>query len=142
MRMHTAQHILSGVVFDRFRSRTVGNQIHADHSRIDFAPANFTEKDMKILEEDVNLILSQGAAVTVREQDRSTLEKRICAERANLDLVPKSIKRLRIIEIGDFDVCPCAGTHVRNTDEIGRMNIYSRENKGKDTERITYTLEK
>ena len=142
MRMHTAQHVLSGVVFDELKARTVGNQIHADHSRIDFSPANFTDQDLKTIEEKVNGILSRSVAVTVREEDRSALEKRICAERANLDLLPKSIKRLRIIEIGGFDVCPCAGTHVRNTSEIGRMNIYKRENKGKDTERITYTLEK
>jgi misacylated tRNA(Ala) deacylase len=142
MRMHTAQHVLSGVVFDELKARTVGNQIHADHSRIDFSPANFTDQDLKTIEEKVNGILARGVAVAVREEDRSALEKRICAERANLDLLPKSVKRLRIIEIGDFDVCPCAGTHVRNTSEIGRMNIYKRENKGKDTERITYTLDK
>ncbi len=142
MRMHTAQHILSGVVFDDFKARTVGNQIHADHSRIDFAPAAFTEKDLKAIEERVNGLLARGVAVTVREEDRSTLEKRICAERANLDLLPRSVKRLRIIEIGDIDTCPCAGTHVRSTSEIGRMNIYKRENKGKETERITYTLDK
>ena len=142
MRMHTAQHILSGVVFDDFKARTVGNQIHADHSHIDFSPAAFSENDLKAIEEKVNAILARGVAVTVREEDRSSLEKRICAERANLDLLPKSVKRLRIIGIGDFDTCPCAGTHVRNTSEIGRMNIYKRENKGKDTERITYTLDK
>jgi misacylated tRNA(Ala) deacylase len=142
MRMHTAQHILSGVVFDDFKARTVGNQIHADHSRIDFSPANFTEENLKAIEAKVNTILAKRVAVTIREEDRSALEKRLCAERANLDLLPKSVRRLRIIEIGDFDVCPCAGTHVRNTSEIGRMNIYKRENKGKGTERITYTLEK
>jgi misacylated tRNA(Ala) deacylase len=142
MRMHTAQHILSGVVFDRFKARTVGNQIHADHSRIDFAPVNFSEKDLKDIEDSVNAVLARDVAVAVREEDRSELEKRICAERANLDLLPKSVRHLRIIQIGDFDTCPCAGTHVRNTGEIGRMNIYKRENKGKDRERITYTLDK
>jgi len=141
MRMHTAQHILSGVVFDDFKARTVGNQIHADHSRIDFAPASFTDNDLKNIEMKVNSILAGGAPVTVREEDRSALEKRLCAERANLDLLPRSVRRLRIIEIGGFDTCPCAGTHVRNTAEIGRMNIYKRERKGKDTERITYTLD-
>jgi misacylated tRNA(Ala) deacylase len=141
MRMHTAQHILSGVVFDAYKARTVGNQIHADHSRIDFAPASFAESDLKSIEDNVNSILARNVAVTVKEEDRSELEKRLCAERANLDLLPKSVRRLRIIEIGGFDTCPCAGTHVRNTSEIGRMNIYKREKKGKDVERITYTLD-
>jgi len=142
MRMHTAQHILSGVVYDDFRARTVGNQIHADHSRIDFSPVSFTENDLRSMEEKVNGILSRSVPVTVREEARQAVEKRICAERANLDLLPKSVKRLRIVEIGDLDACPCAGTHVRNTNEIGRMNIYKRENKGMGKERITYTLDK
>ena len=32
MKMHTAQHILSGIIFDDYKARTVGNQIHADYS--------------------------------------------------------------------------------------------------------------
>jgi len=142
MRMHTAQHVLSGVVFDGYKARTVGNQIHADHSRIDFAPAAFSEHDLKTVEDKVNGLLSGNLPVTVREEDRSMLEKRIDARRANLDLLPRSVRRLRIVEIGDIDMCPCGGTHVRNTSETGRLNIFRRESKGKDTERITYTLDK
>ena len=142
MRMHTAQHILSGVVFDMFKARTVGNQIHADHSRIDFAPVEFTDERAADVEKTVNGILARNVPVTIGEEDRSEIEKRVCTERANLDLLPKSVHRLRIVRIGDIDECPCAGTHVRNTSEIGMMKIIKRENKGKDRERITYMLEK
>jgi misacylated tRNA(Ala) deacylase len=45
MRMHTAQHLVSGVVYEAFNgARTVGNQIHDDRSRIDFNPISFTEE--------------------------------------------------------------------------------------------------
>lgn len=142
MRMHTAQHILSGIVFDNFSARTVGNQIHADHSRIDFAPVEFTDQSVAEVEKTVNGILAQNIPVTIDEEDRSEIEKRVCTERANLDLLPKSVRRLRIVKIGDIDECPCAGTHVRNTSEIGLMKIIKRENKGKDRERIAYILEK
>jgi len=142
MRMHTAQHILSGIVFDMFKARTVGNQIHADHSRIDFAPVEFTDEGVTQVEKIVNGILSQDIPVSIYEEDRAEIEKRVCTERANLDLLPKSIRRLRIVKIGEIDLCPCAGTHVRNTSEIGMMRITLRENKGKDRERLTYTLEK
>jgi misacylated tRNA(Ala) deacylase len=142
MRMHTAQHILSGVVFDLFKARTVGNQIHADHSRIDFAPVVFTDQMVAEVEKTVNGILARDIPVTIGEEDRSEIELRVCTERANLDLLPKSVHRLRIVKIGDIDECPCAGTHVRNTSEIGLMKITRRENKGKDRERITYILEK
>jgi misacylated tRNA(Ala) deacylase len=39
-----------------------------------------------------------------------------------------------------FDICPCAGTHVKNTNEIPKMKITKKENKGKDRERLVYTL--
>ena len=45
-----------------------------------------------------------------------------------------------IVEIEGFDVCPCAGTHVKSTEELGRLEILKKENKGKDRERIVYTL--
>lgn len=142
MRMHTAQHLLSGIVFDLFSARTVGNQIHADRSRIDFAPAQFTDANIVEIEGKVNDILAQRIPVAIGEEDRAEIEKRVCTERANLDLLPRSVSRLRIVKIGDADLCPCAGTHVRNTGEIGSMRIVRRENKGKDRERLTYTLER
>ena len=40
MKMHTAQHILSGIIFDDYKARTVGNQIHPEYSRVDFHPIN------------------------------------------------------------------------------------------------------
>ncbi|MBI5000590.1 MAG: alanyl-tRNA editing protein [Euryarchaeota archaeon] len=140
MRMHTSQHIVSGVVFDSYKARTVGNQIHADRSRVDFAPIELTEEDAKKIERKCNEILASKAAVKIYEEERAELEKRIDAQRANLDLLPKSVSRLRIVDIGGFDVCPCAGTHVRNTGEIGRIEIIDRERKGKDRFRITYKL--
>jgi misacylated tRNA(Ala) deacylase len=38
------------------------------------------------------------------------------------------------------DLCPCAGTHVQSTKEIGELRILSRTSKGSGTQRIEYTL--
>jgi misacylated tRNA(Ala) deacylase len=141
MKMHTAQHVISGVVYDMLNARTVGNQIHADHSRVDFYPVNFTDEDLKKIEDNVNEVISRGSPVKIYEEERESLEKRTDPLRSNLDLIPTSIKNLRIVEIEGFDVCPCAGTHVKSTSELGRMKIIKKENKGKDKERIVYTLE-
>ena len=140
MRMHTAQHVVSGVVYDLWKARTVGNQLYHDRSRIDFAPIKFSDEMVKQLEDKCNEILGSGAKVEICTADREQLEKDIDAQRANLDLLPKSVRNLRIVTIEKFDVCPCAGTHVRSLAEIGRMKIVKRENKGKDRERITYEL--
>ncbi len=141
MRMHTAQHIVSGVVYDEFGARTVGNQLYADRSRMDFHPAALTSDDLALIESESNKIISKNIPVTIKEEARDSLEQRIDSQRANLDLLPESIRHLRIVEIGDFDVCPCAGTHVRNTEELGKVKIIKKENKGKERVRVTYVLE-
>ncbi len=140
MKMHTAQHIISGVVFDGYDARTVGNQIHADYSRVDFYPATFSDEDLKHMEERCNEIIQSNLPVKIYKEDRLTLEKRVNEERCNLDLIPKSIGVLRIVEIEGFDVCPCAGTHVRNTSEIPLVKIIKKESKGKSKDRIIYSF--
>jgi len=140
MRMHTAQHIVSSVAYDEFNARTVGNQIYGDRSRVDLHPAVLSDEDLRLIEEKANGLIARDIAVEIKEVSRDSLEQRVDSQRANLDLLPQSIKQLRIVEIGDFDVCPCAGTHVRNTSELGKVNITKKENKGKERVRVTYSL--
>ena len=142
MKMHTAQHIISGIIFDEFGARTVGNQIHAKYSHVDFHPANFTNEDLEKIEKKFNEIITKKIPVKIYEEERESLEKRVDQQRANLDLLPKFITKLRIVEIEGFDICPCAGTHVRNTGEIPKIDKIKKETKGKDKTRIIYSLSK
>ena len=142
MKMHTAQHIISGIVFDNFNARTVGNQIHADYSRVDFHPVKFSDEDLENITQKFNEIISKNLPVKIYEEERVSLEKRVDQQRAHLDLLPKFVTRLRIVEIEGFDVCPCAGTHVRNTNEIPKLDKIRRDTKGKDKDRIIYSLSK
>jgi len=140
MKMHTAQHIISGIVFDDYDARTVGNQIHADYSRVDFHPVNFSEKELEDIENKFNKIIERNLPIKIYEEERESLEKRVDQQRCNLDLLPKFITKLRIVEIEGFDICPCAGTHVKNTSEIPEINKTKKESKGKDRDRIVYSL--
>jgi misacylated tRNA(Ala) deacylase len=143
MRMHTAQHLVSGLAYEMFGGiRTVGNQIHRNRSRIDFNPMNFTNEMLADLEAAANDAVRAGHAVGEQAMTRDELLQVQPAERSNLDLLPKSVVDLRVIRIGaDVDLCPCAGTHVRNTREIGDLRILRRTSKGSGTQRIEYTLE-
>ena len=139
MRMHTSQHIMSGLVFRIYAARTVGNQIHADFSRVDFQPANFTAEDLQRIEDECNRVAEAAMDVRIFEEDRVAVRNRV-EDRALLDLIPQSIRRLRIIEVGHADYCPCGGTHLKNTREIGRVHILEKRSKGKETDRISYEL--
>ncbi|HKZ23205.1 MAG TPA: alanyl-tRNA editing protein [Thermoplasmata archaeon] len=139
MRMHTSQHLMSGLVFRMYGARTVGNQIHADHSRVDFQPANFTPEDLKRIEDECNRVAEAAHDVRIFEEDRTIVETKI-GDRSLLELIPASIRRLRIIQVGTADYCPCGGTHLRNTSEIGGIRILEKRSKGRETDRIVYEL--
>jgi len=139
MRMHTSQHLMSGLVFRIYAARTVGNQIHTDHSRVDFQPANFADADLRRIEEECNQAIASAQEVRIFEEDRVVVHNKV-ADRSLLDLIPPSIKRLRVIQVGVADYCPCGGTHLKNTSEIGRVHILERRSKGKETDRIVYEL--
>ena len=65
MKMHTAQHLVSGIAYEMFDGvRTVGNQIHTEKSRIDFKPIQFTEDMLLELQSAVNEKIQLGLEVT------------------------------------------------------------------------------
>lgn len=145
MRMHTAQHLVSALVYDIFNgrdqtARTVGNQIHAERSRIDFSLDELSPTDLRQIEDDANQIIARRLDVTAHTEARASLLERVNPERCNLDLIPAKIPELRVIEIGDFDTCPCAGTHVRGTSEIGPIRVLGTRSKGAQKTRLEFTL--
>jgi len=142
MRMHTAQHLLSGLAYELFNgARTVGNQIHGDRSRIDFNPIDFSNEMLSDLTSAAADVVKAAQPIEAVVMTRDDVNDRMPAARTNMDLLPKSVQELRVIRIGnDLDLCPCAGTHVRNTKEIGELEILSRRSKGQGTQRIEYQL--
>ena len=119
MKMHTAQHLVSGIAYELFNGvRTVGNQIHTDGSRIDFHPIQFTDEMLQQLQTEVNGKIKQALDVTDSQMTRDEINAIMPQERTNMDLLPTFINDLRVVTIGDQqDMCPCAGTHVRNISE-------------------------
>lgn len=140
-RMHTAQHVVSKVVLDVFGAQTAGNQIHEDRSRIDFEPADFSENEVNAIEARSNAVLDQDLPVTKSQMARAEAEEKTPEGRGLLDLIPDHVDPLRMVAIGDFDLCPCGGTHVDRLSEVGRIRITSRTSKGADVERIEFELE-
>lgn len=141
MRMHTAQHVLSAVVWDTLAAKTCGNNINKDYSRVDFEVDAFTDAQLAEIEAATNEVFEKDLAIRGYEEDRATLEERIDPRSTLLHLIPKSIQVLRVVEIPGVDICPCAGTHVKRTGEIGRMRILRTENKGANKTRLAYELD-
>ena len=140
MRMHTAQHIVSKIILNEFKARTVGSQIHKEFSRMDFSPIKLSQQNISFIEQKANKVVKKALPVNTYEMKREEIEK-TNEGRANLELIPRHINPLRVVEIQNFDICPCAGTHVKNTREVGKIRILKKENKGKERERVIFTID-
>jgi len=54
--------------------------------------------------------------------------------------LPKNIKEFRIVKIGDIDEQVDGGTHIKNLNEIGKIEIIKTVNKGKNNRRMYFVL--
>lgn len=139
-RMHTAQHVVSRVVLEEYGATTAGNQIHVDRSRIDFEPADFDEDDLERIQRLSNDAIERDYAVTKENRPRDVVEAEVDEGRSLLDMIPDHVDPLRVVDIEDFDTCPCGGTHVDRLGEIGRVEITDRTSKGENVERLEFEL--
>ncbi|NHK30124.1 MAG: alanyl-tRNA editing protein [Asgard group archaeon] len=145
MRYHTAIHVLSTYMKEHFNADVVGNNISVRNGRADFYPLSALSNDqMKKIENGVNDIIANNLPVKIsfmpREEAKSFLEEK-GYQTEYIEMVPKSVKTFRVISVGDYDHASCAGTHVANTSEIGRIKVVKRRSIGKDKERIILALE-
>jgi misacylated tRNA(Ala) deacylase len=143
-RYHTAQHLLSAVLLDRFDARTTGNQLYADRARLDCAYPRFGADELELIETAMNELVDAAHPVRWYELDRERAEAELDPDRTRIGLLPDSITEVRIVEIGPsdepIDRTACAGTHVGSTDEIGRVTVTGRETRGSDEERLSFVL--
>ena len=121
MQQHTAQHILSQALWRLFGAETRGFRIMERCSEIDVALDQPT---------DERIAQAVGLANEIVWQDRPIKIDYISAEEASrlaLRREPTRSGTLRIVEIEEFDVTPCGGTHARRTGEIGIIFVRSWE---------------
>jgi misacylated tRNA(Ala) deacylase len=145
MRFHTCQHVLSRYLQLNYGVETVGNMITPKTSRADYSPLESFDEEMKReVEAGVNAILEQNLPVTIefmqRDKAIAFLQERGYQTRY-LEMVPKSVTEFRVLLIGDYDAASCAGTHVRNTGEIGMIRIGKSKNVGAGKRRIYFELD-
>jgi len=139
MRMHTAAHVISSIFNKRAGALITGNQLDLEKSRIDFNLENFDKEKILAYVGEANKLMADGQEVTISYLPREEALKD--PELVKLaSVLPPAVKELRIVKIGDID-CRCdGGTHVKNTKEVGEVEVISMDNKGKNNRRVYYSL--
>ncbi|MGB7125143.1 MAG: alanyl-tRNA editing protein [Thermoplasmata archaeon] len=120
MRLHTGQHLLSARIFARTGLRTRKANLAGSGATIDLE-GPLTDAALVPVIEDLEDALARPRAVGIRMVSRTEWDAHPDAGRSGLVPLPTQVDPVRVIEIEGADVCPCGGTHVRSTAEIGEI---------------------
>lgn len=140
MRHHTALHILSGVVYHQYGSLVTGGQIYTDRARLDFDLEDLNPERLAKIENEANKVVQEARTVNVNFFSRDEAINIEALLRTKINLIPPDVKQIRVVDIEGFDAQADGGTHVRNTNEVGRIRITKTQNKGKLNRRIEIAL--
>ena len=118
---HTAEHLLNQVMHRLFGcERSFNAHIERKKSKMSFhldhKPSRQEERE---IEREMMRLIEEDLPVTFEFVGRDELPEDISTSRLPAD----TGDTLRLVRIGDYDVCPCIGRHVRSTAQIGRFEM-------------------
>lgn len=119
--MHTTEHILNQTMVRMFGClRSRNTHIERKKSKCDYyLEQALTDEQVQKIEDTVNEVINSNLPV-IEDFVHITDAKDL----VDLSKLPEDVSEmLRIIRIGDYDVCACLGDHVGNTSEIGKFKI-------------------
>lgn len=136
--MHTAEHLLNGEIARRYKcGRAFSSHIERKKSKLDYhLPEALTDEELRRLEKYINEIVKENVEVTEEYISQEEAMKRFDMSR----LPDNASDTVRVIKVGDYDECLCAGTHVKRTSEIGNFRITSSRYQD-GVQRIVFKLE-
>ncbi len=140
MRHHTGTHAVNGAA-----KRVLGNHIwqagaekKPDIARLDITHYKaVSQEEIWEIERLANQVVMETRPVDIRFWDRGEAEKEFGFTLYQGGIVPG--KQIRVINIQDWDVEACGGTHLKNTGEIGPIKIMSARRIQDGIIRLIYT---
>jgi misacylated tRNA(Ala) deacylase len=136
MRTHSALHVLCGVIWNEWAKAVTGGNMEPLSARMDFEFDPLPDGFGARVEEQVNaeLAADRPIEVTFLPRDTAVLDEDLI--RTKVNLIPDSVKEIRVVNIVGLDKQADGGTHVRSTGEVGRIRVVKTESKGKGNKRI------
>lgn len=121
MKQHTGEHILSGLIYQKYGYENVGFHLTTDLVTVDTS-GPLAKEDLKELEIAVNEVIAKQIPVEARYVDKEELKN--LSYRSKKELAGD----VRIVSMEGVDACACCAPHVKNTAEVGMLKIVKAEN--------------
>lgn len=139
MRLHTASHIISSILYSKFGALVTGGNISPDYAYDDYSL------------ESADRAIFEGAVAKANEVVKNDIELKIYWLKRDEALkipgivklasrMPPNVEVLRIVEIPGVDIQADGGPHIKRTGEIGEIVLIKVENKGKNKKRIYFSV--
>jgi alanyl-tRNA synthetase len=122
MQQHSGQHVLSAAFLRLYDIATVSFHMADDYCSIDLETPTLTKEQVEAAERLANEIILENRGVDVRFVTRDEAGKLGLRK-----LPPTERDELRIIDIHDFDLSACGGTHVAQTGQIASILLRKTE---------------
>jgi alanyl-tRNA synthetase len=121
MQQHSGQHVLSAAFIYLFNYPTVSFHLGEESCSIDLQCSDVAKEQLVQAERLANEIIAEDRPVTIRYAARQD------AEQMGVRKLPPREGRIRLIDISDFDLNACGGTHVRSSGQIGCILVRKTE---------------
>ena len=141
MRLHTAQHIMNGIIWRDHGALVTGAQITPPEGRLDFELAGMSQEFARSVEAAINAVVRDNLPVRVLWLPRADADRDPSLVRLKANLIPRSIDPLRVIDIVGLDRQADGGTHVAATGEVGSVRVVKTESKGKANKRVRIAVD-
>ena len=125
IQQHSGQHLLSAVFARELSAPTVSFHLGETTSTIDLNSPPLAHHTLQRVEKVANDLIADDRTVSVRTIERAEAEQLLAT--GALRKLPEREGPIRLIEIVDYDLNACGGTHVRSTGQIGGLLIRSVE---------------
>lgn len=138
MRRHSAEHLITGLI------EALGEppKIFSDLERLEYQPSTLTEEQIRGVERRFNEVVDKNVLVRIYYEDRARIDASGDPRKILfLKKIPRSVDRLRIVDIGAYASTFCFGTHVKSTKEIGHLVELRLEDAKKGKKVIHFRLE-
>jgi misacylated tRNA(Ala) deacylase len=136
MRTHSALHVLCGVIWNEYGVAVTGGNMEPLSARMDFEFDPLPEGFGPTIEQRVNTELAAARPINVEFLPRETAVEDEDLIRTKVNMIPESVKEIRVVDIVGLDKQADGGTHVASTDQVGRIKVVKTESKGKGNKRI------